>query len=149
MDVDLTNFPTFVSLSASGSRFPLASRSSVMVLNLTTLNILLFLPGRSWKKKAPAPLFAKWSQAVTAARGSANTSKAHPEATTSRVRLKKSRYGFISLSGTGDSRKGRRGGRSARKILLSFGYAVFSISAVHSMVVLGGDARCLRILVWE
>ena len=54
----------FVNRSASGNRFPSASRSSVMVLNLTTLNIFPFLPGRSCKKKAPAPLLAKCSQMV-------------------------------------------------------------------------------------
>ncbi len=95
MEVERTNLPTFVKRSASGRRLPSASLSSVIVLNLTTLNILPFLPGRSWKKKAPAPLLAKWSQVVTAARGIDKTRSAPPEATMSMVRLKKDLYGFI------------------------------------------------------
>ena len=47
MDRDLTNLPTLVSRCASGSNLPSASRSSVIVLNLITLNILASLPGRS------------------------------------------------------------------------------------------------------
>lgn len=103
MEVERTNLPTFVSLYASGRRFPLASRSSVIVLNLTTLKIFPFLPGRSWRKKAPAPLLAKWSHAVTAARGMDNMRRAEPEAAMSMALLKKSRYGFIA-TGTSDLR---------------------------------------------
>ena len=61
------------------------------------------------------------------------------------------------------SRKGRRGGGSAGGVIgrvrgltlsgggaggavLSIDYAVLSIGAVRSMVVLGGDARCMRVL---
>ena len=95
MDVERTKRPTLVRRWASGRSLPSASRSSVMVLNLTTLKILAFLPGRSWKKKAPAPLLAKWSQVVTAANGMDNTRRAEPEAAMSMARLKKSRYGFI------------------------------------------------------
>lgn len=101
MDVERTSFPTFVSRWASGRSLPSASRSSVMVLNFTTLKIFPFLPGRSCVKKAPAPLLAKWSHAVTAARGIDKTRRALPDATMSIVRLKKSLYGFISLSGVG------------------------------------------------
>ena len=64
IEVERTNFPTFVKRFSSGKRFPSVSRSSVMVLNLITLNILPFIPGRSCKKKAPVPLFAKCSQKV-------------------------------------------------------------------------------------
>ena len=142
MEVERTKRPTLVRRWASGRSLPSASRSSVIVLNLTTLKILAFLPGRSWKKKAPAPLLAKWSQVVTAAKGMDKTRRAEPEAAMSMARLKKSRYGFICLVYCGGSRKVRRGGGSA---VLSIGYAVFSIGAVRSMVVLGGDARCLRV----
>src|SRR3546814_10579986 len=50
-EIFLTNLPIAVSRDASGSKFPKASFLSFMVLNLMTLNILPFLPGRSCRKK--------------------------------------------------------------------------------------------------
>ena len=64
-EVDRTNRPAFVSRCSSGSRFPAASRSSVIVLNLMTLKIFSFFPGRSCRKKAPAPLLTIVSQPHT------------------------------------------------------------------------------------
>ena len=63
--VDRTNRPTFVKRCASGSRFPSVSRSSVIVLNLITLNIIPSLPGLSCVKNTPAPLLAKCNHIVT------------------------------------------------------------------------------------
>ena len=60
-----TNLPAFVSRSLSGNNCPLESRASFIDLNLIILNILASLPGRSCRKNAPAPLFAKCSQIVT------------------------------------------------------------------------------------
>ena len=59
IDVERTNFPTFVNCCTSGSRFPFVSLSSVIDLNFITRNIFASLHGRSWKKNAPAPLLAK------------------------------------------------------------------------------------------
>ena len=50
-EVDRINLPMGVFLCAGGSRFPLASFFSFMVLNLITLKSLPLLPGRIWKKK--------------------------------------------------------------------------------------------------
>ena len=47
IEVERTKRPTGVRRSASGSKLPSASRSSVIVLNLITLNIFPFRPGRS------------------------------------------------------------------------------------------------------
>src|SRR5690606_24678901 len=55
--------PTVVKRSASGSKFPEASFLSFMGLNLMTLKIFAFLPGRRWKKKG-LPL-AKNNKKVT------------------------------------------------------------------------------------
>lgn len=64
MLVERTNLPTLVNLCSSGRRLPSLSRSSVMVLNLITRKIFPLRPGRSWVKKAPAPLLAKCNQRV-------------------------------------------------------------------------------------
>ena len=64
MEVERTKRPTLVSRCSSGNKLPPASRSSVMVLNLITRNIFPSLPGRSCRKKAPAPLLAKCNQTV-------------------------------------------------------------------------------------
>lgn len=60
-----TILPTFVSRNSSGRGTPSASHSSVIVLNLITLKIFPFNPGRSCVKKAPAPLLAKWRKTAT------------------------------------------------------------------------------------
>ena len=65
IEVERTKRPTFVNRSASGSKLPSASRSSVMVLNLITLNTFPPFPGRSCMKKAPVPLLAKCNHKVT------------------------------------------------------------------------------------
>src|SRR3546814_18389396 len=58
-EVFLTNLPIAVSRDASGSKFQKASFLSFMVLNLMTLNILPFLPGRSCRKKKETLLESK------------------------------------------------------------------------------------------
>ena len=65
IDIERTNRPTLVRRASSESNCPCASRSSVIVLNLTILKILPSFPGRSWRKKAPAPLLAKCNHNVT------------------------------------------------------------------------------------
>ena len=92
MLVERTNLPTFVRRCASGSRFPSASRSSVMVLNLMTLKILASFPGLFWKKNAPAPLLAKWSQIVTTSNMGLMQISTMSEIQKSRNRLKKCLY---------------------------------------------------------
>src|SRR5690606_34510276 len=62
-DVFLINLPTAVSRSASSNKFPEASLLSFIVLNLISLKILPFLPGRGWMKKG-FPEFATASNTV-------------------------------------------------------------------------------------
>ena len=88
----LTNLPTLVSRFASDNNLPFSSRSSVIVLNLITLNILTFLPGLSWKKNAPAPLFAKCSQMVTTNKIGLIQIRTISEIQKSKRRLKKCLY---------------------------------------------------------
>ena len=92
MEVERTNLPTLVSRCSSGNKSPEASRSSVIVLNLITLNIFPFFPGRSCRKNVPAPLLAKCSQrAITASIGqmTANTQSAMIKSV---IRLKQCLY---------------------------------------------------------
>ena len=94
-DEERTNFPTFVNLCASGNSCPSVPRSSVIVLNLITLNIFASFPGLSWVKKAPAPLFAKCSHIVTTNKIGDITINAINEIQKSRNRLKKCLYIFL------------------------------------------------------
>ena len=69
--------------------------------NLMTLNIFASLPGRSWKKNAPAPLLAKCSQIVTTNRIGEMMIIAMSEIQKSSTRLKKCLYIFFLFMGYG------------------------------------------------
>lgn len=92
MEVERTKLPTFVSRCSSGSSSPFSPRSSVMVLNFITLNILASLPGRSCRKNAPAPLFAKCNQMVTTSKIGLMHSSAMRDIQKSKNLLKKFLY---------------------------------------------------------
>lgn len=91
-EVDRTNFPTLVNRCASGRRFPEVSFSSVIVLNLTTLNIRSFFPGRSCMKKAPAPLLAITRQSHVNKKTGQMTINPNSEKIMSKKRLKYKLY---------------------------------------------------------
>ena len=77
MEVLLTNLPIRVSRCSSGRRFPLASRSSVIVLNLMALKIFSDLPGLGCMKKGDLPWFAMKSNMEIATRTGDNNRIAH------------------------------------------------------------------------
>ena len=94
IDVERTICPTLVSLFSSGSKFPSSSRSSVIVLNFTTVNILPSFPGLFCVKKIPAPLFAKCSKMAMIIKNHPINSNATSAIIKSRTRLKKCLYIF-------------------------------------------------------
>lgn len=77
--------------SLSGNNFPRSSVASFMDLNLMILNILSFLPGRSWKKKG-LPLLANHGRMVMIKKRGEITNSPIADSVISRKRLKKERY---------------------------------------------------------
>ena len=80
------NFPNLGSLSASGSKFPLSSRLSVILRNLYILKIFPCSPGRSWQKRIGEPSFKRTRRATKSDSGEKRRS-AEEERRTSRRRL--------------------------------------------------------------
>ena len=90
--VDLIHCPTLVIRTSSGNRLPSSSRSSLIVLNFIILKILASFPGRSCKKKAPAPLFARFKNSHTSNKNQLISNNTTPDTTISINRLKKCLY---------------------------------------------------------
>ena len=91
-EVERTNRPTLVNRSASGNNLPSPSRSSVIDLNLITLNSFPSFPGRSCVKNTPAPLLAKCNHTAITANTGHITNNTHDTMTKSSKRLKQCLY---------------------------------------------------------